>query len=78
MITLARFEKPEEAHLVRMRLEAGGVPAFLQDENSIQVQWMYSAALGGVRLQIAEEDFEQAKEILEAPAIPEAEFRPEE
>ncbi|HEY5793111.1 MAG TPA: DUF2007 domain-containing protein [Chthoniobacterales bacterium] len=69
MITLARFEKPEEAHLVRMRLEAGGVPAFIQDENSIQIQWMYSNALGGVRLQIAEEDFERAKEILNEPPL---------
>jgi len=71
VITLARFEKPEEAQLARMRLEAGGVPAFIPDENTIQVQWMYANALGGVRLQIAEEDFERAKEILDAPPMPE-------
>lgn len=69
MITLARFEKPEQAHLVRMRLEAGGIPAFIHQENTVQVQWMYSSELGGVRLQIAEEDFERAREILEAPPV---------
>jgi len=69
MITLARFERPEEAHLVRMRLEAGGIPAFIHQDNTIQVQWMYSSELGGVRLQIDEEDFERAKEILDAPPV---------
>ena len=69
MITIARFEKPEEAHLVRMRLENGGVPAFIQDENTIQIQFLYSNALGGVRLQIAEEDYDKAREILDEPPI---------
>lgn len=65
MITIARFSKPEDAHLLRMRLEAGDVPAYLQDENIIQMDWLYSNAVGGVRVQIAEEDLERAKEILE-------------
>jgi hypothetical protein len=65
MITIAQFSKPEEAHLLRMRLEAGGVPAFVLDENMVQMDWLYSNAIGGVRLQIAEEDAERAREILE-------------
>ena len=67
MITVASFSKPEEAHLLRLRLEAGGVPAFVQDENMVQMDWMYSNAIGGVRVQIAEEDVARAKEILEEP-----------
>ena len=80
MITIARFEKPEDAHLVRMRLENGGVPAFLQDENTIQIQFLYSNALGGVRLQIADEDYDRAREILDEPPpapLPDAELPPE-
>jgi hypothetical protein len=64
MITVGTFSKPEEAHLLRMRLEAGGVPAFIQDENMVQMDWLYSNAIGGVRVQIAEEDLEAAKQIL--------------
>jgi rubredoxin len=64
MITVATFSKPEEAHLLRMRLEAGGVTAFVQDEYMVQMDWLYSNAIGGVRVQIAEEDVEAAKEIL--------------
>jgi hypothetical protein len=37
MITVATFSKPEEAHLLRMRLEAGGVTAFVQDEYMVQM-----------------------------------------
>jgi hypothetical protein len=61
MITIASFSKSEEAHLLRLRLEAGGVPAFLQDENVVQI---ISNVFGGVRVQIAEEDVEKAQAIL--------------
>ena len=70
MITVASFSKPEEAHLLRMRLEAGGVAAYILDENMVQMDWLYSNAIGGVRVQIAEEDAEDAKEILKETYIP--------
>lgn len=54
MITVATFSKPEEAHLFRMRLEAAGIPAFVQDENLVQTDWLFSNAVGGVRVQIAD------------------------
>ena len=38
MLTVATFSKPEEAHMLRLRLEAGGVPAFIQDENMVQME----------------------------------------
>jgi hypothetical protein len=64
VITLASFSKPEEAHLFRMRLEAVGIPAFVQDEHMIQLDWLYSNAIGGVRVQVGEGDFEDAREFL--------------
>jgi len=67
MLTIASFSKPEEAYLLKLRLEAGGVPAYVQDENLIQMNWLYSNAVGGVRVQIAEEDAEHANEILQEP-----------
>jgi len=65
MITIARFSKVEEAHLLRMRLEAGGIPAFVQDEHVVQVIWIYSDAIGGIRVQVAEEDAARARELME-------------
>lgn len=64
LITVASFSKPEDAHLLRIRLEAGGVPAYLQNENLVQIDWLYSNAVGGVRVQIDEQDVEKAREIL--------------
>lgn len=73
MITVGTFSKPEEAHLLRMRLEAGGVAAFIQYENMVQMDWLYSNAIGGVRVQIAEEDVDAAKEILHNVYVPDGE-----
>ena len=64
MKTIATFSKPEEAHLFRTRLEAAGIPAYVQDEHFIQMDWLYSNAIGGVRVQIADEDVEAAREFL--------------
>ena len=69
MLTVATFSKPEEAHMLRLRLEAGGVPAYIQDENMVQTDWLYSNAIGGVRVQIDEDDADRAKEILQDPGI---------
>ena len=69
MLTVATFSKPEEAHMLRLRLEAGGVPAYIQDENMVQTDWLYSNAIGGVRVQIDEDDADRAKEILHDPGI---------
>ena len=59
--------------MLRLRLEAGGVPAYLENENLVQMDWMFSNATGGVRVLIVEEDAERAKEILQdAPLEPDS------
>jgi len=67
--TIATFSKPEEAHLLRTRLESAGIPAFVQDEHLVQLDWLYSNAIGGVRVQIGDDDLDAAKEFL-VPASP--------
>jgi predicted Zn-ribbon and HTH transcriptional regulator len=56
-----------EAHLVRSRLEAAGLQAFLTDEHIVSVQWLYSSAVGGVKVVVPEADLEEAREILAPP-----------
>ena len=71
MTTIATFSKPEEAHLFRMRLAAAGIPAFIQDESLVQLDWFLSNAVGGVRVQIADGDVKAAREFLaEDPPSP--------
>jgi Putative prokaryotic signal transducing protein len=62
--TIATFSKPEDAHLLRMRLESAGIHAFIQDENMIQWDWLLSNAIGGARVQIADEDLLAAQDYL--------------
>lgn len=66
MTTVAMFTKPEEAHLFRMRLEAVGFNAFIQDENMVQIDLLASNALGGVRVQVADEDVDSVRDYLQA------------
>lgn len=70
MKTIATFSKPEEAHLLRMRLEDRGVPAYVIDENLIQADWFYSNAIGGVRVQVADQHLEEAMNIVAEPGDP--------
>ena len=63
MVTIATFTKPEEAHLLRMRLADAGVAAYLRDENTIQWEWA-SNAFGGVRVDVADEDTDAARAVL--------------
>lgn len=65
MVTIATFAKVEEAHLLRMRLEAAGISAYLRDENMNQM-WGYSLDLGGVRVEVAEENEEAARALVAA------------
>lgn len=63
-ITVMTFVYPQEAHLAKNVLESEGIKVFLKDELAIQVNNFYSPALGGVKLQIQEENKERALEIL--------------
>ncbi|WP_051117950.1 DUF2007 domain-containing protein [Vibrio campbellii] len=64
MIVVARFSFPHEAHIAKANLESAGIQSFIADEHTVNTQWLYSNAIGGVRLMVSEEDFEEATEIL--------------
>jgi hypothetical protein len=63
LITVAAFREPWEAHMFCSRLEAEGVPAFMVHEYHIGNAWHFSTALGGVKVQVFEEEKEAAKSI---------------
>lgn len=67
LVTIASFSFPHEAHLAKAQLEAAGIPGFIADEHTINMQWLYSDAMGGVRLQVPEEFAAEAKELLSKP-----------
>jgi hypothetical protein len=61
---VAAFPQPVLAHIARGRLEAEGIECALADENIVAVQWLYSGAVGGVKLLVRESHQERALRIL--------------
>lgn len=47
-LTVAHFDFPYEAQLARARLEAEGIDAWVADEYTISVQWLYCNACGAL------------------------------
>lgn len=65
LVTICRYSFSFEAHVARALLESEGIPVFVADEHTINMQWLYSDALGGVRLQVPEAFVERALELLQ-------------
>ncbi|WP_166268031.1 DUF2007 domain-containing protein [Marinobacter caseinilyticus] len=64
-VTIGHYSLPFEAHLDRSRLESEGITAIIADEHTINMQWMLSDALGGVRLRVQDDQLYKARKILE-------------
>lgn len=64
MKTIARFGKSEDAHLCRMHLGSLGIEAYVQDENMAQLEQPLSNAVGGVRVEVNDEDYDAATHLL--------------
>jgi hypothetical protein len=58
------YREQAEALIAQSVLDSAGIYSFLMDENTIRVNWAYSDILGGIRLQVAQEDVKAAEEIL--------------
>ena len=54
-----------DAHIVKGRLEAEGIPAFLSEDQHITMDWSLSLALGGVKVRVPEAYKDSALEILQ-------------
>jgi hypothetical protein len=69
--TIRQYRDQADALLARSVLESAGIPCFLRDENTIRIDWLWSNLMGGMRLQVAEQDVEAAEALLSNP-IPES------
>ena len=64
-VTIATYPEPLEANLIRSKLLSEEIECILLDENIISVQPFYSNAIGGIKLQVHEDDAERAMQIIE-------------
>lgn len=61
---LATFETPIEAHLLIARLQGSGIAAVARDEHAVSLNAFASHAFGGVKVDVADEDFERALTVM--------------
>jgi hypothetical protein len=52
LTTIAKFREPWEAHLFCGRLRFEGIPAMVAHECHVSMNWPWSNALGGVKVQV--------------------------
>ncbi len=63
-VTIQSYMYPNEASLAKAKLESLGIDCFLQDELTTQVVSGFSNAMGGARLQVRSDRYQEAKDIL--------------
>jgi len=66
LITIRSFSTPYEASLALAELESFDIDANLADVETIRLNWLWSNALGGVKVQVPESEVEDALGILAA------------
>jgi hypothetical protein len=79
-VILRRYRDMPEAFIERSVLEDAGIECVLQDDNTVRMDWLWSNAMGGIKLVVREKDAEEAEKILSQRPIEvdEAQNAPEE
>ncbi len=72
-VTVGSFTSPWEAHIAKGFLESEGIPVVVRNEHHIAANWMLSNALGGVLLQVTEDNAVRALKALDSVREGEAE-----
>jgi len=65
LVTLRRFMNVADALLAKTVLDSAGIECFLFDANAIRMDWLYSNALGGVKVCVRASDAPAATELLD-------------
>ena len=79
IVVYQAFSDPINANIVKGLLDSYEIECFLSDENIVNLNAMYNAAVGGVKLNVFEKDVDRISEILKAENIqPEPGFPTEE
>ncbi len=52
LTTIAQYREAPEAYLAKGALAAEGIEAVITDEQVVGINWLYSDAIGGVKLAV--------------------------
>jgi hypothetical protein len=65
LVTVRRFRDLPEALVAKGLLDSANIECFLSDENTVRMDWLWSNALGGVRLWVREDDLSESAALLD-------------
>jgi hypothetical protein len=65
LVTILSIQYPNQVYIIKARLESEGIECFIKDELTIQTDPFLSNAIGGIKLQVKEEDVPDALKILD-------------
>jgi len=66
IVVYQTFSDPIEANIVKGLLDTHGIECYLSDENIITLNPLYSNAIGGIKLNVFEQDIDQIGSILKS------------
>ena len=64
LVTLCSYRDPIDAELAKSHLESAGIPTVILDRHLVAIQWLYSNAIGGVKVAVDQDDLESARQVL--------------
>ena len=67
LVTAKSFSTLWEAEMAASRLESEGISAYLKDGETVNMNWLLSNALGGVKVQVSDSQLTKAREVLSTP-----------
>ncbi len=65
LVSIFSYRDLPLAELAKAKLESEGIECFLFNKHHVGVNWLYSFAIGGVIVQVREEDVKVAKQTLD-------------
>jgi len=77
-VVLRRYRDMPQAFVEKSVLEDAGIACFLADDNVVRMDWLWSNAIGGIKLVVREKDAEEAEKLLSASPADETGNTPKE
>jgi hypothetical protein len=61
---VATYIDPIKADMVKELLDNEGIKCFIENANTSNANWLYTAAVGGINIIVKKRDFEKAQEVI--------------
>ncbi|OTG67679.1 DUF2007 domain-containing protein [Acinetobacter silvestris] len=63
-VVIESYSFPYEAQIAKAKLDSCDIPSYIENEHTINMNWLYSNAIGGVRLAVPESFKEEAYSLI--------------